>query len=71
MKKKENRRLNRCIGVIFSILTLWLLLIGTAYKVVIVGAVLSAFTAYTAFQGDKVKSKFAKLGAKIRKNAKR
>ena len=69
---ENNIKINIFMGVLYSLVTVMLVLIGFVYTVSFVGAGISAFIAYTAFRGDKVTIKFAKLkkGFKIRKDAK-
>lgn len=68
----KNRKMNIIIGVLYSMITIMLLLVGFVYVVSLIGAVISAFVAYTAFRGDNVIVKYAKLkeGFIIRKHAK-
>ena len=67
----KNKKLKLFIGVLYSLITVMLVLLGYIYKICYLGAAISAFVACNAFQGDKVSIKFAKIkeGAKIRKTA--
>lgn len=69
---EKNKKINIFIGILYSIITVILMLFGFIYTLSFVGAGITAFVAYTAFRDGKINVKFAKLkdGFKIRKNAK-
>ena len=69
---ENNRKTEIFIIVLYSIITVMLLLLGFIYPISYLGAGITAFVAYTAFQGEKVTIKYARLkeGFKIRKNSK-
>jgi len=68
----ENNR-DIFIVVLYSVITVMLILLGFLYTISFVGAGITAFVAYTTFQGDKVNVKYAVLkeGFKLRKGAKK
>ncbi len=67
-----NKKIEIFIGLLYSILTLMLILLGFVYTVSFLGAAISGLMAYIAFRGDNVNNKFAKLkkGFRLRKSAK-
>lgn len=69
---ENNRTTEIFIGVLYSVITVMLLLLGFIYIISYLGACITAFVAYSAFQGERVTVKYARLkeGFKIRKDAK-
>ena len=67
---EKDRKSSIFIGVLYTMITVMLILLGFIYTVSFLGAGISAFVAYTAFRGDNVNIKYAKLkdGFRIRKN---
>ena len=61
------------IVVLYSVITVMLIILGFLYTISFVGAGITAFVAYYTFQGDKVNVKYAVLkeGFKLRKGAKK
>ena len=66
---ENNRKEDLFIAVLYSIITIMLIYIGFIYTISYVGACITAFVAYNAFQGDKATAKYAALkeGFKLRK----
>lgn len=50
----KNKKIRIFIGVLYSMITVMLIFIGDIYTISLLGAVLSAYVAYTAFKRDSV-----------------
>lgn len=69
---ENNRRTDLFIFVLYSVITVILILLGFIYTISFLGAGITAFVAYNSFHGETVTIKYARLkkGFKLRKAAK-
>lgn len=61
---EKNKKIKIFIGVLYSTITVMLILIGSAYTISYLGACISAFIAYNAFKNETVNVRSTNLKKK-------